>query len=347
MSGRWLQRIWYSDSAPLALRALEWPYRAAVAVRRRRYAAGSAAVVRLETPVIVIGNLTVGGTGKTPLVIALLRALAARGLRCGVVTRGYRSGVRAPTLVDAGSARPGQHGDEPTLIARATGAAVAICPDRVAAARTLIDLGVDVIVSDDGLQHYRLGRSLEIAVVDGVRGFGNARLLPAGPLREPLERLAEVDWLVVNGPPSARCSAQLAPFAGRRDRLEMRLVPADAVRLDDRSVTRPLGAFAGRPVHAIAGIGHPERFFEMLRAAGLEVLEHPFPDHHVFRAADLAFETPGEILMTAKDAVKCASLPSVQAWEVPVEAQFVPSGWELLLAQIEAQARPALVSAHA
>lgn len=347
MTERWLQRIWYSDSAPLALRALEWPFRAAVAVRRRRYAAGSAAVERLETPVIVIGNLTVGGTGKTPLVIALVRALAERGLHCGVVTRGYRSGVRAPTVVDAATARSGLHGDEPALIARATGATVAICADRVSAARMLAELGVDVILSDDGLQHYRLGRSLEIAVVDGVRGFGNARLLPAGPLREPLERLAEVDWLVVNGPPSARCIAQLAPFTARRDRLEMRLVPAEAVRVDDPSVTRPLSGFAGRPVHAVAGIGHPARFFEMLRAAGLEVLEHPFPDHHAFRAADLVFDTPGEILMTAKDAVKCASIPGLEAWEVPVEARFATAGWEMLLAQIEAQARPARAAVRA
>jgi tetraacyldisaccharide 4'-kinase len=320
---------------------LEVPYRAVVALRRRRYAAGSSDIVRFETPVIVVGNLTVGGTGKTPLVIALVRALAARGLRCGVVTRGYRSGVRVPTMVDTATVQPGRHGDEPALIARATGVAVAICPDRAAAARMLIERGVDVVVSDDGLQHYGLGRSLEIAVVDGARGFGNARLLPAGPLREPLERLGEVDWLVINGPASARCIEQLAPFAVRRDRLEMRLVPGDALRLGDPSTTRPLARFAGRPVHAVAGIGNPVRFFAMLRAAGLEVVEHPFPDHHAFRATDFAFDAPGEILMSAKDAVKCRAIPGLQAWEVPVEARFDAAGWDTLLAQIEAQARPA------
>lgn len=341
MIGRRLQRIWYSESAPIGLRILEAPYRAAVALRRWRYAAGSSATVRFETPVVVVGNLTVGGTGKTPLVIALVRALCARGLRCGVVTRGYRSGIRVPTIIDAGSAQPQQHGDEPALMARATGVPVAICPDRVAAARTLIDRGVDVVVSDDGLQHYRLGRSLEVVVVDGARGFGNARLLPAGPLREPLQRLGEVDWLVVNGPASARCAAQLAPFAHRRDRLDMRLVPGDAVQLADPSLRRPLQQFTGAPVHAVAGIGNPARFFATLRDAGLQVVEHPFPDHHVFRASDLEFDTAGEILMTAKDAVKCRSLPGLRAWEVPVEARFDDAGWETLLAQIEAQARPA------
>jgi tetraacyldisaccharide 4'-kinase len=338
---RWLQRIWYAETAPLGLRMLEAPYRAVIAVRRRRYAESSAAIVRFETPVVVVGNLSVGGTGKTPLVIALVRALAARGLRCGVVTRGYRSGVRGPTLVDAATVQPARHGDEPALIARATGVPVAICPDRVAAARTLIEQGVDVVVSDDGLQHYRLGRSLEIAVVDGARGLGNGRLLPAGPLREPPERLGEVDWLVVNGPASERCREQLAPFAVRRDQLEMRLVHGDAVRLGDPSVSRPLAQFAGKRVHAVAGIGHPARFFAMLRAAGLEPIEHPFPDHHAFAATDLAFGQPGEILMTAKDAVKCSAIPGLQAWEVPVEARFDAAGWDTLLAQIEAQARPA------
>ncbi len=346
MIARWLERHWYSATAPRALRLLEAPYRAVVALRRRRYAAGTTGVVRFETPVIVVGNLTVGGTGKTPLVIALARALDARGLRCGVVTRGYGSAVRVPTVVNAGTARPDRHGDEPSLIARQTGVPVAICPDRVAAARALIALGVEVIVSDDGLQHYRLGRSLEIAVVDGARGFGNGRLLPAGPLREPLERLAEVDWLVVNGPASARCTAQLARWARRRDRLEMRLVALDAMRLGDPSTTRPLAQFAGQPVHAVAAIGHPARFFATLRAAGLEVIEHPFPDHHAFRAIDLAFDTPGEILMTAKDAVKCQAIPGLHAWAVPIEARFDHGGWETLLAQIEAQARPAGTAAR-
>lgn len=336
-----LQRIWYLETAPLALRLLELPYRVVVALRRRYYAAVSSAITRFEVPIIVVGNLTVGGTGKTPFVIALVRALRTRGLRCGVVTRGYRSAVRVPTLIDAGRADPQRHGDEPALIARATGVPVAICPDRVAAARLLIEHGVDVVVSDDGLQHYRLGRSLEIAVIDGARGFGNARLLPAGPLREPPQRLEEVDWLVVNGPVSGLCSAQLAPLIERRDRLDMRLVPGDAVDLADPTARRPLQQFAGTPVHAVAGIGNPARFFAMLREAGLQVIEHAFPDHHVFRAADLEFDRGAEILMTPKDAVKCRSLPGLRAWEVPVEARFDDAGWNALLAQIEAQARPA------
>jgi tetraacyldisaccharide 4'-kinase len=327
-----------------------------VAARRRRYAQGSRAVTRFETPVVVVGNLSVGGTGKTPVVIALVRALAARGLRCGVVTRGYGghagSGVR---LLEASgrSAQPDPalHGDEPALIADATGVPVAICVDRVAAAQALIERGIDVVISDDGLQHYRLGRSLEIAVVDGARGFGNGHLLPAGPLREPIARLREVDWIVLNGSPSRRCLDQLAAITPARDQLRFELVAASAVALragaDGVRQQRPLASFGGSPVHAVAGIGHPARFFAMLRAAGLDVVEHPFADHHAFTARDLHFDRPGEILMTEKDGVKCARLDGVAGWQVPVAPQFEPEGWQQLLAQIEAQARaPRAVPAH-
>ncbi len=344
-----LQRIWYAQAPPpWWLRLLEQPFKAVVGARRRRYAQGSQAVTAFETPVVVVGNLSVGGTGKTPVIIALARELSSRGLRCGVITRGYggrRSG--GVSVLQSGDALrspdPALHGDEPALIARATGVPVAVCVDRVAAARALLELGVDVVLSDDGLQHYRLGRSLEIAVVDGARGLGNAHLLPAGPLREPAARLREVDWIILNGAPSERCLEQLAHLTPARDSLRVDLVADEAVALRPAGagagLRRPLASFAGAPVHAVAGIGHPARFFATLRAAGLEVIEHPFSDHHAFVASDLVFATPGEILMTEKDGVKCERLDGVAGWQVPVRAQFEALGWQQLLAQIEAQAR--------
>lgn len=350
-----LQRIWYADeSPPWWLQVLEQPFRSVVAGRRRRHVQGSRAVTRFETPVVVVGNLSVGGTGKTPVVIALTRALTERGLRCGVITRGYggrrRSGVELLLPGDSAHAPdPALHGDEPALIARSTAVPVAVAVDRVAAAGALIERGVDVVISDDGLQHYRLGRSLEIAVVDGARGLGNGHLLPAGPLREPVSRLREVDWVVINGAPAQRCLRQLGDIAATRDVLRVELVAGDAVALNpdssDPQGRRPLQSFIGAPVHAVAGIGHPARFFEMLRTAGLDVIEHPFADHHAFLASDLAFGQPGEILMTEKDGVKCARLDGVRGWQVPVRAQFEATGWQKLLLQIEAQARaPAVAS---
>jgi tetraacyldisaccharide 4'-kinase len=344
-----LQRIWYSRRPPpLWLQLLEQPFRLAAAARRRRYAQGSRAVTRFETPVVVVGNLSVGGTGKTPVIIALAQALTERGLRCGVITRGYGGRRRASvTLLQAGPGRqqpdPAEDGDEPALIARATGVPVAVGVDRVAAAQVLIDRGVEVVLSDDGLQHYRLGRSLEIAVIDGTRGFGNAHLLPAGPLREPAERLREVDWVMINGGLAEHCREQLARLAPTRDQLPFDLIASDAVGLqpavDGSAARRPLASFIGAPVHAVAGIGHPARFFAMLRAAGLDIIEHPFADHHAFTVRDLAFGTPGEILMTEKDGVKCERIAGIAGWQVPVRARFEALGWQKLLAQIEAQAR--------
>lgn len=352
-----LERIWYSDARPpWLLRLPAAAFGVVVAARRRRFAQGSRAVTCLETPVIVVGNLSVGGTGKTPVVIALVRALAERGLRCGVVTRGYGARSHRGVLLLEASAGgvqpdPALYGDEPALISGATGVPVAVCIDRVAAARALVERGVDVVISDDGLQHYRLGRSLELAVIDGARGLGNGELLPAGPLREPIARLREVDWILLNGSPSRRCLDQLAAITPARDVLRFELVAESAVALrvsaDGARQQRPLASFAGSPVHAVAGIGHPARFFATLRAAGLDVIEHPFADHHAFTARDLQFDQPGEILMTEKDGVKCERLDGVAGWQVPVTPQFEPQGWQQLLAQIEAQARaPQMAPAH-
>ena len=338
MRGAWLNRHWYSPSAPLYLLPFEWLYRVVIAVRRRSYSPGSRRIQVPDVPVVVVGNLTVGGTGKTPLVIALARALQSRGVRVGVISRGYGAMVQEPVLLSSRS-DPAVHGDEPVLIARATEAPVVVSPDRVAATALLAKRGMQIVISDDGLQHYRLGRALEIAVVDGARGFGNGHLLPAGPLREPVSRLAEVDWMVFNGEPSASTVAAVDRIAQRRDRLQMRLAATQARTVSGDLQARELASFRGAPVHAVAGIGHPARFFATLREAGLQLIEHPFPDHHPFTAADLAFAEPGEILMTEKDGVKCAGFADARCWQVPVAAACDEPGWSALLDQIEALAR--------
>lgn len=303
----WLLRRWYGGVAPgPGLRLLSALYGGLVALRAAMYRRGWRRVHRLPVPVLVVGNLVAGGSGKTPLTIALARGLAERGWRPGIVSRGYGRRSGEPVQVTPGMPAS-ECGDEPLLIARQTGLPVFVDRDRVAAARRLVAAGCNLIIADDGLQHLRLGRDLEIEVVDGARRHGNGRLIPAGPLREPAGR--RVDHRVVNG-------GQAGP-----GEWPMRLALGEAVPLDG-GAPRPLASFAGTPVHAIAGIGHPARFFDALRAEGLAPLEHPFPDHHDFTEAELAFPTPGPRLMTEKDAVKCAAFALDDAWAVPVRAHL-------------------------
>lgn len=310
MSSR-LEARWYADEpAPLALRPLAGLY-GCIAARRRRRLQDRAQ--RVGVPVIIVGNIAVGGTGKTPLVIWLIERLREWGWRPGVVSRGYGAKLPRRPFVVSAHGDPHECGDEPLLIARRGGAPVVIDPDRVAAARRLLADGeVDIIISDDGLQHYRLARDLEIGVVDGRRGLGNGALLPAGPLREPPARLREVDLVVVNG--NGWDDASLRP-------LRMRLTAGDACALE-HGQRRPLSAFAGQRVHAVAGIGNPQRFFGMLRDAGIEVIEHAFADHRSFRPQDLSFADALPLMMTEKDAVKCARFARPGWWVLPVSASF-------------------------
>jgi len=303
------------------LTALLWPlslpFRAAVALRRLLYQRGILRAVRLSAPVVVIGNITVGGSGKTPLVAALARALAQRGHRPGIVSRGYArmSGDRVPIQV-AVDDDPDRVGDEPLLLARA-GFPVVVARDRVAAGRALLARHpeCDVILADDGLQHYRLARDVEIAVVDTTRVPGRPWLLPAGPLREPPSRLAEVDAVVALVPTGGVGPASLpGAFA-------MTLAGAILVRVGDRDVTAPAAQFAGDGVHALAGIGHPARFFAQLGELGIAATPHPFPDHHRYVADDIAIAGARAILMTEKDAVKCEAFADARCWYLPVEAR--------------------------
>jgi tetraacyldisaccharide 4'-kinase len=306
----WLNRIWYERAAPpWWLRPLSLCYGAAAGSRRYVYARRLRKSARVASPVVVVGNLSVGGTGKTPLVVWLVARLTDLGFRPGVVTRGYGGSSKNARLIDSFD-NPMVVGDESILLARRTGGPVAIGRDRPAASQLLINAGCDVVVSDDGLQHYALARDCEIVVIDGDRRFGNGWLLPAGPLREPESRLASVDAVVVNGGPELPGGA-----------LRMRLEAGSAVSVIGGTV-RALHAFAGRSVHAVAGIGNPQRFFSMLRAYGIEVAGHPLPDHAQLQAADISFADERPVLMTEKDAVKCAGIAGPHHWYVPVSASF-------------------------
>jgi tetraacyldisaccharide 4'-kinase len=313
----WLNDIWYERSAPpWWLRPLSLIYGAVIVSRRHFYAARKP--TRMSLPVIVVGNLSVGGTGKTPLVCWLVARLAELGFKPGVVTRGY-GGSSGSIRLAAASDAPGVVGDESVLLARRSRAPVAIGRDRPAASQLLVNAGCDVIVSDDGLQHYALARDCEIVVIDGDRLFGNGRLLPAGPLREDRSRLAAADAVVVNGGRALVGGA-----------LSMRLEAQCALSLIG-GVAKRLEEFAGHSVHAVAGIGNPQRFFNMLRAHGIEVTGHPLPDHARLQASDISFADGRPVLMTEKDAVKCELIAGPQHWYVPVTASFTGAESDALL----------------
>lgn len=314
----------------LLLLPLSWLYLALVLCRKLLYSKGLLQTRRVGAPVIMVGNLTVGGAGKTPLVIWLAQWLKARGHRPGVLSRGY-GGALAPGTARRVEIRddPALVGDEPALLARRTGCPVAVCSSRVKAAETLLRGGeCDILLCDDGLQHTALARDLEIVVIDGERGFGNGFFLPAGPLREPLSRLNAVDLVVVNAGAGGQKQAEgrfpglSASSSPRRFIMERIPLPARSLR-DGRE--RALADFRGEKVHAVAGISHPERFFSMLEGCGIALERHAFPDHHSFRPADLAFaggDGPPTLLMTEKDAVKCEGFRLENAWQVPVEARL-------------------------
>jgi tetraacyldisaccharide 4'-kinase len=320
----WLNRIWYERrSPPWWLMPLSATYAAAAASRRYLYARRWRKSTRVPVPVVVVGNLSVGGTGKTPLVCWLAQSLRQLGYEPGVVTRGYGGSAMSARLIQP-SDDPGLVGDEAILLARRSGAPVAVGRDRPAAAQLLVDAGCNVVVSDDGLQHYALRRDCEIVVIDGERGFGNGGILPAGPLRETPQRLAAVDAVVVNGGPAQNGGLS------QQGALHMRLEARSAESLDGRRA-KPLDEFAGCEVHAVAGIGNPGRFFNMLRAHGMDVTEHALPDHAKIQLSDISFADGRPVLMTEKDAVKCTAIAGAEHWYVPVDAGFADGDSKLLL----------------
>jgi tetraacyldisaccharide 4'-kinase len=331
----WLNRIWYDGgSPPWWLLPPAELYGAITALRRHAYAMHLRSSTRLSRPVIVIGNLSAGGTGKTPLVCWMAGQLAQLGLKPGVVARGYGGSSRHARLVSAGD-DAGMVGDESLLLARRTGVPVAVGRDRPAAAQLLIDAGCDVIVSDDGLQHYALARDCEVVVIDGERCFGNGRLLPAGPLREAPDRLASVDAIVINGGSAAGEGGVMRPATLHGGALCPVALPPGAMTMTlaaDRAIdvaggeARALSDLAGETVHAVAAIGNPQRFFDMLSRAGMTVIPHPLPDHAPLAAGDITFADDLRVLMTEKDAVKCTGFAGAQHWCVPASVSFESDG---------------------
>jgi tetraacyldisaccharide 4'-kinase len=324
MSGRAAPPYWFGDAdVPASARVQAALYGRLAALRRALYSHGMLRTHRAPVPVVVVGNIAVGGTGKTPLTIALVRRLQAEGWTPGVASRGYgRDGIGTARWVGAGD-DPELAGDEPLLVAHETGARVRVDRDRVAAAHALAGAGCDVVVCDDGLQHYRLARDIEIEVIDGRRRYGNARLLPAGPLREPVQRARRCDFRVVNASGAGEDAAGFGEWP-------MQLRPGMAEPLAGGR-GRSLSSFEGQRVHAVAGIGNPERFFAMLRERGIAVVPHAFADHHRYVADDFRFGSELPVLMTAKDAVKCRDLAAPQHYSVPVRAELPEAFWVAFL----------------
>lgn len=306
----WLEKRWYSSNPSILLLPFEWLFRLLVALRRLAFRLGLMPSYAVTVPVIVVGNISVGGTGKTPLVIWLVSLLQKAGYRPGIVSRGYGGKAeRWPQQVRPDS-DPVMVGDEPVMLAQRCACPIIAAPDRVAAANALLNHSkCDLIITDDGLQHYRLKRDIEIVVIDGERRFGNGHCLPAGPLREPQARLNDVDFVVANG------------LAGRGE-FAMSLEEAGLRSLANDGGVAIFDEFVGQRVHALAGIGNPQRFFQLLRSRGLEVIEHSFPDHHNYQPQDLDFDDALPILMTEKDAVKCRRFANRQMWYVPINAHL-------------------------
>lgn len=304
----------------LALLPLALLYAIVTAARRGLFRAGVLRAIRLPVPVIVVGNITAGGTGKTPMVLWLAAELAAHGFSPGIVTRGYRATDKGPACVPVGG-DPLIHGDEPVLLAQRSACPVWRGADRVAAAHALLaaNPACNLVISDDGLQHYRLFRDVEIALVDGATGVGNGLPIPSGPLREPVRRLARADLVVVKGRPAV-------PLALSVETTPMTLVPGRFRNLRDPALQVAPAAMGDRPIHAVAGIGRPQQFFDTLSALDLRFQEHPFPDHHVFTAADFAFAGSDTVVMTEKDAVKSARFATKDFWALPVDA-VLPEGF--------------------
>lgn len=323
LAERWLKGAYQGSRWLALLKPLGALYQRGMARREQAYRRGSKASWKAPVPVIVVGNITLGGTGKSPLVAWLASWLMGQGYTPGIVTRGYGGKASHYPLRVTASTKVAESGDEPLMLAQQTGLPVVADPNRVRGVQALIAAGCDIVLSDDGLQHLALARDIELLVVDGARGLGNGACLPAGPLRESPSRLQRVDAVIVNGdlkqplPVAPVTPMQLAPVCWRR--------LADGTRFPLTPLPFAL------PVHAVAGIGHPERFFQTLSALGVEGDWHPLADHQRFNADALSFAEARPVVMTAKDAVKCDDLAPPNSWILDVEATL-PSEFEHWLA---------------
>lgn len=307
-----IDAYWYSQN-PVAwlLLPVSSVYCLLVFLRRFFYQTGIFKSYKLPVPIVIVGNISVGGTGKTPLLIALCELLKQQGYRPGIISRGYGGEFDGEHLVNESDVA-NVIGDEPYLISKRTNCPLVVGRDRVSAAQLLLEKSdCNVILSDDGLQHYRLDRDIEIAIVDTSRQFGNGFCLPSGPLRETVSRLRKVD-IVVDHCVDSEVNA-------RDDNFSLKF--SDAINLKTGEI-RSVESFKGQTVHAVAGIGHPSRFFNQLRKSKLEVVEHAFPDHHKFNKQDLTFDDECDVLMTEKDAVKCQIFSCENHWYIPVSTSL-------------------------
>lgn len=318
-----VDRLWYGEGRPLwLLWPLAWLYRWITRRRRAAYRTGRRVVSRPPIPVIVVGNITAGGTGKSPLTLAIVEHLKRQGWRPAIISRGYGGKSEHYPLVVSIDTRAEQCGDEPLMLARQGQVPVVVDPKRARAAQWAYDNDLaDILVCDDGLQHYALGRDLEIAVFDGARGLGNGAPIPVGPLREPPERLSDVDAVVFNG--------QTLAHLAHPHSVTMQFEPQSLKNVATGEL-QPVDWLSGKSVTAVAGIGNPARFFHMLRSLGAIVDERPLADHHEFRSADLERPQGQPLIMTAKDAVKCVEFADADCWSLEVRAALPDAFWEVL-----------------
>jgi len=318
---KFITRYWYQPALkpPAYLRILSRLFRVITEKRRQSFLRGSDCQYRSPVPVIVVGNISIGGTGKTPLLIALCHYLQSQGLKVGIISRGYGGKAKQWPVEVTQDSLASLVGDEPLLIHRQTQCVMFVGADRNADINALLKKysDVNVILSDDGLQHYAMQRDIEIAVIDGQRLFGNCRLLPAGPLREPVSRLQETDIQVLNG-------GDIEDYGNSA--FFMQFEPTSVYRLTNKSQSMSMREFcqqfSGRQLRAIAGIGNPQRFFDMLISHGLDIVAHAFEDHFPYQKNDLLFQQSLPLIMTEKDAVKCAKFGIDDCWVVAVSAQL-------------------------
>ncbi len=319
-----IEQSWYQRGCcwTILLKPFAFIYGIIIKIRKWLYQKNIFPSYKLPVPVIIVGNIMVGGTGKTPLVIWLSHFLSRHGYKPAVISRGYGGKINHPHRVMIND-DPKQVGDEALLLARRCDCPVIVNRNRVAAAKKAIaDYQCNILISDDGLQHYALERDIQIAVFDGERRVGNDLLLPAGPLREPSRRIhGRMDFIVLNG-------------WAKADEYLMTYIPNQVYRLDKPEVTKPLAEFSQQPVHAVAAIGNPERFFTSLEKAGLQIIRHAYPDHYMFQPQDLVFADDNPCIMTEKDAVKCEKIIVNNGWVLPVEAQLEERFGQQLLAKL-------------
>ncbi|WP_422459886.1 tetraacyldisaccharide 4'-kinase [Endozoicomonas sp. ALB115] len=332
---------WYAPAGgwTRCLKPLSWLFSFLAARRKQRLL--QAARWSSPVPVIVVGNISVGGTGKTPLVAALVREFQRRGYRPGIISRGFGAKTGGMPLSVRPDSDPAKAGDEPVMLARQLHVPLIVDVDRVKAARYLCDQTYcNLIIADDGLQHYNLQRHIEVLVLDGDRLLGNQLCLPAGPLREPPERMSQVDMILVNtnhaslSAKAEEVESSLGLTTLEREKLYcFSLEPSALVSMT--GISQPIPDKTR--VHGVAGIGNPERFFNTLRALGYDVIGHPYPDHHVFAPEDICFNDDLPVIMTAKDAVKCSGFADHRHWYLPVTTRVSDSCIEQLVAMIEAR----------